>query len=104
MEEFKVLDICNVTKHWSKNGLEIKIQYQNELILFYYSLNSEQQWTYRDAFFSENIHQVNMFYHFKKLDQINKDKTWGNFYETTKKLAPKILDHPKVRIKAILNK
>jgi len=104
MENFEVLDVTCSENSWINKRLKISVRFKDEIILFFYSPNRQQEWQYRNAFFSNDTHLENMYFHFKKLDDINKNKTWENFYETTEHLAPTLLNHPKVRIKMIFCK
>lgn len=105
MEQFEILNISCTKKEKLDPSLRIIIQYKDEIVSFRFSLNSEQKWFFKgNAYLLESLTDEGMRYHFENLSFISRNENWGNFYETAYDLAPKILNDPKVRIKAILHK
>jgi len=84
--------------------LVIDIQLNNDFLSLFYSLECDQTWKYHSFFFLKEINKRDYPYHLMKLRSLSTNSEEFPFYDKLRALAPSLLDHPIVRIKAILHK
>ena len=115
LESFEILRVARITRNELFNiklecpFLRVIISYKKDLVSFQFNLDSEQKWTFDGEFFlvpntvSDVAHYPGL-YHTVKMKKKIKEGTFETFNQKMKKLVPDIINHPKVRIKAVLFK
>ena len=111
MEKFEVLQVIYITyddlfqRDLEQPILNVKVRYCDEIVSYIYEKISENQWILRgNPFLLSDVNNDGQFYRFNVMSTKLKIGTFEEFEEKMKQLAPKILHHPKVRIKAVLFK
>jgi len=111
LEEFEVLQVTHSTyydffqRDLGQPILNVKVHYCDEIVCYIYELSSENQWIFPgNPFLLSDVNNDGHSYHFKVMKTKVRKGTFEEFKEKINELAPKILHHPKVRIKAIVFK
>lgn len=115
MESFEILRASHIA-YSEVIGQELKnpllfvdVSFQRELIFFIYCLNDQMEWTFKEFRFSDGdlSNQSRLFDNMHHLLQVDKkmyNGTFNSFNNEMNALAPILLNHPKIRLKAILLK
>jgi len=105
MEQFNVLQVGFITNDddFQKTPiLNVKVCFQNEIISYHYEKNAEHQWILQsNPRLLAELNGGNPFYHLNVLCKQIKKGTAREFHEKINLLSPKVLHHPKVRMKSV---
>lgn len=104
LEEFEVLSVTYLTNK-EHPILNVKVRFQNEFISFDYEINSNKQWCFQGKVrVLYDLKGNHRFHHVNFICEKMRNGTLKEFDKKIGELAAEILNHPKVRIKAVLHK
>jgi len=88
--------------------LYVDVSYEKHVIFFIYHLNTQQQWTFQEFKLANGVitnqERNHAPYHDILMNLKRKDGTFTTFVQEMNKIESTLLNHPIVRIKAVLFK